>query len=483
MSSILMFSFAFSQDTETEEISPEQIMQQKMDDLSNEINEMKSIFNQENATLQSKIMMLEKANKDLAKELGDNLENQKSQFETNWNNGYSISSGDGMHSLKFGGRLMLDESGWTQDEDKRMKAAGIRRARLYHAGHVYGDIFSYKFDLDFSGASVSFKDMYIELDMKGSKKSWGKVRSGHFKHPFGLESLTSSNYMTFMERSLPNSLFPERGAGTMYHTTCFSDKMSLQLGAFFEGKDEEMAKMDFMSNDAHNITGRLTYLPINKDDKLLHVGASFARRVNLDQTGESLNIEVKPENNFADPLLHYNSEADAMNLMGTEMSLVLGSLSFQAEYMMGNIDEIHHHDGDDGEEHGEDHDISEIGMSGYYAQVSYFLTGEKRPYKSSYSGFGRVSPKKNYLDGKSYGALELAIRYSGMSFDADTDVIDDMTHTGPASLNNFTVGLNWYINPAMRVMFNYVMATKKFDVDEMEDIKENALMSRIQINF
>ena len=59
---------------------------------------------------------------------------------------------------------------------------------------MYGDIFSYKFSLDFSGASVSFKDMYIELDMKGSKKSWGKVRSGHFKHPFGLESLTSSNY-------------------------------------------------------------------------------------------------------------------------------------------------------------------------------------------------------------------------------------------------------------------------------------------------
>mgnify|MGYP001157174507 FL=1 len=71
-----------------------------------------------------------------------------------------------------------------------------------------------------------------------------------------------------------------------------------------------------------------------------------------------------------------------------------------------------------------------------------------------------------------------------MSFDADTYMMDDMTtHTNPASLNNFTVGLNWYINPAMRVMFNYVMATKKFDVDGMEDVKENALMSRIQINF
>ena len=122
MSSFLMFSFAFSLDTETEEVSPEQMMQQKIDDLSNEMNEMKSIFNQENATLQSKIMMLEKANKDLAKELGDNLENQKSQFETSWNNGYRISSGDGMHSLKFGGRLMLDESRWVQDDSDAMKA-------------------------------------------------------------------------------------------------------------------------------------------------------------------------------------------------------------------------------------------------------------------------------------------------------------------------------------------------------------------------
>ena len=483
MSSILMFSFAFSQDTETEEVSPEQIMQQKIDDLSNDINEMKSIFNQENATLQSKIMMLEKANKDLAKELGDNLENQKSQFETSWNNGYSISSGDGMHSLKFGGRLMLDESRWTIDDNSALKGLEIRRARLYHAGHVYGNIINYKFDFDLSNASISFKDMYVELNMQGAKKSWGKIRAGHFKQPFGLESLTSSNYMTFMERSLPNSLNSTRGAGTMYHTSCFSDKLSMQFGYFLEGKNNHM---NFATSDAHNINGRLTYLPINKDDKLLHIGTSFVRRANLTQTVEddhvnNLMINENPENHFTGNMLNYVGRADAMNSFGTEMSLVLGSLSFQAEYMMSSIGEIHHHDEDHDEDHG---DHEDVGMSGYYAQVSYFLTGEKREYKSSYSGFGRVSPKKNYLDNKGFGALELAIRYSGMNFDETFNMENDMfVPEGSASLNNFTVGLNWYINPAMRFMFNYVMSTKKSDADGMEDVKENALMSRIQINF
>ena len=46
-----------------------------------------------------------------------------------------------------------------------------------------------------------------------------------------------------MERSLPNSLFPERGAGTMYHTTCFSEKL-FTIRCFFEAQKNEIKEMD-----------------------------------------------------------------------------------------------------------------------------------------------------------------------------------------------------------------------------------------------
>ena len=61
------------------------------------------------------------------------------------------------------------------------------------------------------------------------------LRVGHFKEPLRLEALTSSKYITFMERALPIALSPERNTGAMYHTT-FGEKISLQTGVFREGE-------------------------------------------------------------------------------------------------------------------------------------------------------------------------------------------------------------------------------------------------------
>ena len=51
-------------------------------------------------------------------------------------------------------------------------------------------------------------------------------------------------------------------------------------------------------------------------------------------------------------------------------------------------------------------------------------------------------------------------------------------HSG--TLNDITLGLNWYLNPCTRVMFNYVMGT--LDYDDTATI-ENILQCRMQIDF
>ena len=103
--------------------------------------------------------------------------------------------------------------------------------------------------------------------------------------------------------------------------------------------------------------------------------------------------------------------------------------------------------------------------------MSYFLTGEYKKYKSSYSGFGRIKPKSNFggTENKGLGAWEIALRYS------NSDLNNKNVLGGQQS--DIMVGLNWYLNPVTRIMLNKVWANiKNFG-------NANAFEVRFQVDF
>tara|TARA_B100000401_G_scaffold156248_1_gene104372 strand:- start:1185 stop:2348 length:1164 start_codon:yes stop_codon:yes gene_type:complete len=366
-------------------------------------------------------------------------------FTTKWGNGYKLTSSDGEHSLKFGGRIMYDYATWNNN-DTTYSGTEFRRVRFFNSGKVYGNI-KYKLQLDFAGGDVSFKDVYIEMPLPYV----GNLKVGHFKEPFRLEALTSSKYMTFMERGLPIAFSPERNVGFMLHDSFMDDKLSIQAGLFREAEKESPGD-DTKIDDVRNMTARLTFLPINDGEKLLHLGAGFSSR---NTSNQKYSISTRPENHLGTKLL--NMELDSvsgMNLMGAEMAFVMGSFSVQGEYVMNSVEAM-----------------EDYNFSGYYGQVSYFLTGEKRKYKNSLAGFDRVKPNKNMKEGEGWGALELAARYSSM----------DLSEAHEGVLNDITIGLNWYLNPCTRVMFNYVMGTMEDHLGE--ETTENTFQCRMQIDF
>ena len=351
------------------------------------------------------------------------------------------------HQITYGGRIMYDMAAWGTD-DFGNTGSEFRRVRLYSSGTMYSNV-KYKLQLDFAGGKIAFKDVWMELNKLPIQ---GNVKIGHFKEPLRLEGLTSSKYITFMERGLPIAMTPERNTGAMYHTI-IGEKLSFQAGVF---RKSNAFGNDKTANNNLNITSRATYLAMNDGDKLLHLGIANSRRKTNDKT---YSFSSRAENHLGNNLMdvNYKNQVQNVNIIAGEVAFINGSLSLQGEALQTTIN-------------------TEIGqwntpitheILSYYGQVSYFLTGESRSYKSSLAGFGRVKPNNNYGE-NGWGALEVAARFSAINSQED------------GSLEDITFGLNWYLNPNTRMMLNYVMGemTKGTEVTV-----ENAVMMRVQLDF
>lgn len=343
---------------------------------------------------------------------------------------------------------MYDMAAWGAEEFN-YTGSEFRRVRLYSSGEMYGTV-KYKLQLDFSGGEISFKDVWIELNKLPIQ---GSLRIGHFKEPLRLEALTSSKYITFMERGLPIAMSPERNTGAMYHTN-IGKKLSFQSGVFRKSDD---FGNDKTANNNISITSRATFLAINDGNRLLHLGIAHSKRKNNNKT---YSFSSRAENHLGNKLISVNKEqVNHVNIFSSEISYVNGPISLQAEALQTTINAIPEI---------ERSFIINHEIVSYYGQVSYFITGENRSYKSSLAGFGKVNPKNNYGE-NGWGAFEIAARFSAI----------DTQKNG--SLKDITIGLNWYLNSNTRVMFNYIKGEM---ANELGGITlENSIMMRVQLDF
>ncbi len=359
---------------------------------------------------------------------------QEDSFSFKWDNGFALTSKSKDFKLKFGGRIMYDAGAVWQDDaieeqfGEFTRGSGLRRARLFMSGTVYKNL-DFKFNVDFAGGggNARFKDVWLQLK---KVPVLGHIRVGHFKEPFRLEVMSSSKYIVFMERSFSNGFSPERNGGILLHNTYENPRISWQLGAFLNTDNYGIQQ----EGGGYNVTGRITALPIYDEAKreLLHLGFSSSYR----QPSENeYQIASRPETPFGNKLLATGTIENVtnINLFGGELSYVKGALGLQGEVALSQVSVS---------------DASSLNFQTYYAQASYFLTGETRIYKNSYEGFDRIIPNKNLGEDGGIGALQLALRYSY----ADLD--DHLVKGG--KMGDVTLGMNWYLNPVSRFMFNYV---------------------------
>ncbi len=199
-----------------------------------------------------------------------------------------------------------------------------------------------------------------------------------------------------------------------------------------------------------------TGLPWYEDEgkKLLHFGVAYTHQNYEDDT---VRFRARPEVHLAPRLVDTGTfSAEYGDFIGAEAAVVYGPFSLQGEYVHSFIESRNRQVGDP------DFWVASI-------QASYFLTGEHRPYKTSTGAFDRVRPLENYGRDGGPGAWEVAARASYLNLN------DDGVDGG--RLIDLTLGLNWYLNPNVRTMWNYVLA----DPSDGGDV--SIFMWRFQVAF
>jgi len=376
-----------------------------------------------------------------------------------WKEGVRMETGDGEFKLHLGTRIQTDWAWFKTNDFKEKKPLGnkdipdgaeLRRLFLTLDGQIYKDL-EFKTEIDFAGGTAKPQDIYVR--MKNIPIA-GNLTVGHFNEPYGMEQLTSNANTTFMERSLADAFAPGKNMGFMLNNAFLQDESKTHrltaAGGFYRDTDD----FAYGTGDGRYAgTFRLTGLPYyaNKGNQLWHVGSAFSTR-----SSDPVRFRHRPEAHLAPYLVDTrNMNTDNTNLWNAETAVVFGPFHAEGEFDYANVNR---------------HDDDTVAFNGWTGSAGYFLTGETRPYSTASGTWGRVVPKKNFRENGGLGAWEIASRYSAI------DLNDQNVEGG--RMEDVTVGLNWYLNPNVKVMWNYIHSTQN-----TWDTSEDTFMMRFQVDF
>lgn len=412
--------------------------------------------------------------------------------------GITFEDGSGNWKLAINGRAQGDYRHFSPDADAA-DTFSLRRARLGGTVTFYKD-YSVRVEGEYAGNSTTLTYGYLDIN----KFPAAKLRLGQFKPFYGLERSMSTNFIDFQERSMADVLLGstyDRGL-MVYGSPLTGFNYSL---AYINGtgtSDENNAKSDgkdFTTRASLNLAEIQGW-----KDSIAHFGGFYAngnegsrRLANFIPGGQTEGRGLQFFSTICATSVCGGTAATANAFKdnversrgGYELALARGSVKLQGEYITTSFD---------GPGYSRDIDA-------WYASTVWNITGESFAGMYKDGVFGRLKPKNNYKSGaEGWGAFQLGLRYS--KFDAS-----DFRKTGNAAgtgvlLNTptattegllvatneadaWTLGLNWVLNPNVRVVTNWVhtnyetpVLVRINGVNKSLD-KEDALTMRAQFDF
>ncbi len=380
--------------------------------------------------------------------------------------------------------LIQEDSVLNVVKDKKMKddfnkfflSSSLRRGCFITNGTIgkfYNVFLNYYSRFNFSqtdGTNTNLSEGYLKFSVNNFI-----FKFGQFNSIIGIEPNTRLSNFIFLETSTLSDSFLTKETFGFFIKYFFKDNIFLNikdlLNISFVFSLENMNNRSIKKElkDKYYFMFRSVILPINHIDCTFHFGLSF-QYANNHTTPLSVNtgIECRDRAYNINRIHTFVGTGNAKKsvysfIYGIETILKYKCFSIQSEFFYNFICW--------------EHPIDPSTYDGFYFQVGYFLTGEKRSYIME-SG-SMINPRR-FL--KNYGAIELAIRYCFVDTHKPDDDLVVFPETGITS--SLTFGVNWFVNSKIKIQLNYINTDFIYNDWECNKCcKYNTLGSRLQISI
>jgi phosphate-selective porin OprO/OprP len=383
--------------------------------------------------------------------------------------GFSIKSADGKFAVRLKGLVQTDGRFFLSDSAVPVtNTFFIRRARPILEATV-GKYLEFRVQPDFGQGTTVLFDAYTDLKIAPAFA----VRAGKFKPAVDLERYQAASDIVFAERALATNLAPNRDVGLQLSGNIGSGAFTWQAGVFNGVPD--LGNGDGDVSDAKDFAGRVFLQPF-KTGTLGGLGVGIAGTTGLERGTAAAPALASYRTPGQQTWFRYtNSTTTPANnvfangrraRLAPQAYLYTGPLGLHAEYIQSW------------------QAVSRAGAAtvklkhtAWETTGSFFLTGEKNSFKSA-------APKKPF-DPKAgtFGALELAARYSELSIDDATFPTFASLASTPSKAKAWAVGVNWYLARAIKVVVDYEHTTFTGGTAAGDREAENFVVTRVQHSF
>ncbi|MCG3150201.1 MAG: Porin O [Verrucomicrobiae bacterium] len=391
--------------------------------------------------------------------------------------GFGFKSADGNFQLKLRGYLQADTAWFLDDEAQNgTDTFQITRARPIIDGTLFQN-FDFRIMPDFGRGATTLFDAYVEWKYW----PWLQPRIGKFKPPVGLERLQSATANAFITRAFPTSLVPTRDLGLQLGGVIADGVVQYQVGVFNGTLDGGNGDND--NNDGKDYEGRIFVEPFKKTDigPLQGLGLGIAGTVgDSGGTPSSPNLPTfrTPGQNV---FIRYLSGTPATvtntafaNGQHTRIApqgyYYWGPFGLMGEYVLSDQEVERRPAGIKTQDH--------IRNTAWQVTASFVLTGENATFRG-------VTPQKPFdLKTGGWGAVELVARYSNLRVDPDAFPTYANPTTAAQEARDWGVGVNWYLNKAVKLAVNYNQTNFDGGAAGGGDREaEHAILTRVQLSY
>jgi phosphate-selective porin OprO/OprP len=392
--------------------------------------------------------------------------------------GNLVKADDGRSLARLSGAIHFDGNLVSEDTDARFGSPAnpaqsglfVRRILLSVTGKLNG--WNYKIEPDFAsdnstGATeIAFQDVFL-----ATRLGRGQIQIGQRKPFRAMEDLTSSNEILMIERPFTSSaglfgggLAREFGLGLFYRGNI--DNFSWGVGGY------SLRAINTPGTEGVGASARATYAPLASDGENLHFGLSISYENPVNNQGATPSttpVNIGTAVSYAGrrgptAVVGLTSGSKPATTAGFEYASAFGPFFAQAEFMAQHLEQTGA--------------VANQTVLAYYVQGSFFLSGETKPYNKKDGVF--QSPRPNGAG----GAWELTARYDA-AINRDAPAVGGgcggSVFADQCEVRATTIGTNYYVNPSVRFMLNYVLGEQ----DRGRDGKDQprTLAARAQLSF